>query len=401
MRVTDDQPSASNADWQKLLTSQLLIFRSTSQSGVQMKTRPISLQRLREAFAQGQLTLYLGAGASVASGIPSWDRLVTQLYVNGIARRLGRFLSVPALIPSVGKWAFAQQVVPLEVAARKLRGYYRDDSDLLLLTQAMLYGLTGYVGRNRLRPAEIRRFLAGNTTLRAVSRLCRETLPGKRGVKAVITYNYDDFLEKSLGRCPYQSIWGPIPVKRRKLPIFHVHGYIPAGSEHGSRLDEIVLTEDQYNRAAQDPYSWQNLVQIHALSASVGLMVGLSLTDRNLRRILDALKNLPQRVENYALLRYPGAWKIDDKDVENIFADMKQRIRDGFEFGYGPNPMPLIEKPGIRRKILDTVRALEEQDLAREEATLAELGVRIIWYREHAEIEDVINKILPPSGRTN
>jgi len=62
----------------------------------------LASRRLEEAFDQGRLTLYLGAGCSVASDIPTWDRLVTRLYINGIVRKLPRFTSVPGLVSAVG-----------------------------------------------------------------------------------------------------------------------------------------------------------------------------------------------------------------------------------------------------------------------------------------------------------
>src|SRR5262249_53327099 len=105
-------------------------------------------------------------------------------------------------------------------------------------------------------------------------------------------------------------------------------------------------------------------------------------------------RNLPQRVENYALLRRPQPWKLDHHDVDAIFENMKARIRDGFEISYGPSPMSLIRKPGIRRKITDAVRALEKQDRQREEAMLNQLGVGVIWYEDHAQIDDVAQQIL-------
>jgi hypothetical protein len=364
----------------------------------QQRTIASASRRLNEAFAQGRLTLYLGAGCSVASYVPSWDQLVTQLYVNGIAGRLPRFTSVPGLISAVGHWAFARQVLPLEVAARKLRGYYRDDSDLLFMIKIMLYGLTNYLDRDRLRPAEIRQLLANNHTLRAISRLCRETVPGKRGVRAVITYNYDDLLEKSLGRFRYQSVWRAANLKPQRLPIFHVHGYLPAGRKDGSGMGELVLTEDQYNRAVQNPYSWQNLVQIHSLSGSIGLMVGLSLSDRNLRSLLDALRNLPERVEAYALLLRPEPWKVGQTDIAGIIDEMKARIRDGLELGYDRTTTEDVDKSGTREKIVAMVRELERQDLTREETMLAQLGVRTIWYKDHAEIKDLMERLLPLKG---
>ena len=38
------------------------------------------LQTLREAFERGRLTVYLGAGLSLASGLPSWNTLIATLY---------------------------------------------------------------------------------------------------------------------------------------------------------------------------------------------------------------------------------------------------------------------------------------------------------------------------------
>ncbi len=347
-------------------------------------------RRLREAFNGGRLTLYLGAGVSTASEVPSWRQLVTELYMNGIGRHLHRFDSVPELVPSVSSWIFDQQDLPLEVAARRLRGYYKTDDDLMVIMRAMLYDRTGCRDRGRLHPAEIRALLDGNHTLRAVSRLCRRSVLGKHGVRAVVTYNYDDLLEKSLGRFPFQSVWRAVRLKPRTLPILHVHGFVPARPTTNLGLDDVVLTEDQYNRASHDPYSWQNLVQIHTLSGSIGLMVGLSLTDRNMRSLLDALRSLPQRVEAYALLQRPTARKLKPDDVDCVAGAMKTRIRQRF----GPHAEPQADAPGVRDKILAMVRAIDRHDLVQDEAVLTQLGVRPIWYDEHDEIEGFVAGIL-------
>jgi len=156
---------------------------------------------------------------------------------------------------------------------------------------------------SRPRPTKIRKLLARNTTLRAVANLCRRSVPGRRGVQSVVTYNYDDLLEWTLGRHPHQSVWKAVRSKSLRLPIYHVHGFVPLQDGTGSALDEIVLTEDQYHRAEQNPYSWNNLVQMRTLSDFVGLMIGLSLTDRNLRRILDNLRAMPARSKSYALMK--------------------------------------------------------------------------------------------------
>src|SRR5262249_9498146 len=164
-------------------------------------------------------------------------------------------------------------------------------------------------------------------------------------------------------------------LRPRQLPIYHVHGFVPLQDGKGSRLDEIVLSEDQYNRAAQDPYTWSNLVQMQALSQSVGLMIGLSLTDRNLRRILDNLRAMPSRTQSYALLRRPSPWKVEDHDVDSILANMKDRVHTGFEIGYDAQALAALERPEIRKAIMRMISDLDALDTRRAETTLSELGV--------------------------
>jgi hypothetical protein len=186
-------------------------------------------------------------------------------------------------------------------------------------------------------------------------------------------------------------------LRSKKLPIYHVHGFIPFGERSGSRLDEIVLSEDQYHHAAQDPYSWSNLVQMQALSESVGLMIGLSLTDWNLRRILDNVRSLPRRSQSYALLKRIGPWKVDDKDVDAIVETMKRRAR---LYRLDPqNSMAAIERPAIRKRIRNAIRRLSTLDLKREELVLADLGVTVIWYDNHDDIVDMLKSVSSVSRR--
>jgi hypothetical protein len=357
-------------------------------------TEADAVRELRRAFDEARLSLFLGAGCSVASGVPTWERLVTQLYVNGIVRKLGRHLSVPGLVSAVGHWAFAREIVPLEVAARGLRRYYESDAMFMLIVRTMLYGLTGLQQWSRPRSVDVRKLLRRNHTLRAVAGLCRLSIPSKRGVQAVITYNYDDLLEWMLERRRFQSVWNASMLRPRHLPIYHVHGLVPLREGRGSLVDEIVLSEDQYNRAAQDAYTWQNLVQMQALSETVSVMVGLSLTDRNLRRVLDNLRSMPRRNRSYALLKRPSAWNVGDQEVAAILKEMKERVRTGFEFGYDERAVALLDRPSVSNRIVSMIRDLQRLDLRRQEETLAELGVTVIWYDSHEDVAKVLGSIV-------
>jgi hypothetical protein len=43
-----------------------------------------ALGRLRQAYEDRNLALYLGAGVSVANGIPTWEQLVSAMYFAAI-----------------------------------------------------------------------------------------------------------------------------------------------------------------------------------------------------------------------------------------------------------------------------------------------------------------------------
>jgi len=44
----------------------------------------LSLDALRDAYANGNLTLYLGAGISMDNGFQSWNALVIAMYVRAV-----------------------------------------------------------------------------------------------------------------------------------------------------------------------------------------------------------------------------------------------------------------------------------------------------------------------------
>ena len=75
---------------------------------------------------------------------------------------------------------------------------------------------------------------------------------------------------------------------------------------------------EQYYSAAQDAYSWSNLVQLQRMSGSVGLMVGLSLSDRNLRRLLHVVQRASLHSEHYALLRKPQWTRPNEDELDQM-----------------------------------------------------------------------------------
>lgn len=348
-----------------------------------------SIQKLQTAYRKKNLTLYLGAGVSVANGIPSWDRLVLAMYFSaiksgGIDEALRPF---PNYLFAIAEWHLERRREPLDITARKIRNLYRDEQLFLKKLRQTLYAGFMLPDTGTIRAPDVDLLLRANTSLNALANLCKKSNRERSSVHAVITYNYDNLLEIALADTTVQSIWrGQENPIANALPIYHVHGFIPI---KGPKSDpkEIVFTEEQYHLAAQNAYSWSNLVQIKCLSSSVGLMIGLSLTDRNMRRLLDTLRKAPITSENYILLQKPKWAKPNGAQLRQIDEKAKAYF-DRFQ------------RSGIKsyerkyEEITQIIEDIEERDLDEQQSVLEELGVRPIWYKDHKRVAEILNQLM-------
>jgi len=185
---------------------------------------------------------------SIASGLPSWDALILAMYFKVMDhQRLGIWRPYPNYLFAIAEWQLQHLQEPLEISARKIRNHFRNNQQafLSLLRDTLYDGFRqGYEDRLLFpSPDSLRN---GNPTLRGVADLCN--FRPRIGIKSVVTYNYDSLLEHALDPTLYRPIWNAWQtVPARKLPIYHVHGYVPLENNKGSSPNEIVFTEDQYN----------------------------------------------------------------------------------------------------------------------------------------------------------
>lgn len=211
-------------------------------------------------------------------------------------------------------------------------------------------------------------------------------------MRSAITYNYDEVLEVALGDYHFQSFWKTAVTKQERLPIYHVHGFVPIRPDiNGSKPSEIVFTEDQYHSAQDNAYSWASLIQIQSLSNSTGLMIGLSLSDRNMRRLLDAIIRLPSRPIQYSFLKEPEWKEASDYELGKIHRKAQQ-YRERFERSG-------VKRPGIkgnqwREEILGIIGQVERFDKDQQTFVFNQLGITPIWYTDHNEIPQMIGEIL-------
>jgi hypothetical protein len=228
-----------------------------------------------------------------------------------------------------------------------------------------------------------------NPILNSVARLCRRSRGKDFGIQAVVTYNYDNLLELAIERsaCKFLPVWkSSAPLEKPARPIFHVHGYIPA---RGNSPDpaSIVFTEAQYHAAANDPYSWSNLCQIQCMSSSLGLMVGLSLMDSGMRRLLNALKITPLRKPTFALLKKPQ-WPVPTDQELNIIHESAEQYQQKLEGSGIKAPM---ERNAQIREIIDVVNRNEQENHAK---MLQEFGITPIWVEDYNQVPGILDSIL-------
>ncbi len=124
-------------------------------------------------------------------------------------------------------------------------------------------------------------------------------------VRAVVTTNYDPFLEAASStmfirhRLKPVGARGSVVGNLHQIPVFHVHGYVPY-PERGQRkkrraivpMVDPVITTDNYEKAwrPDSPFSFTMGPQVHMLRHYCTLFVGFSFRDAWVNQLLRRLK---------------------------------------------------------------------------------------------------------------
>ncbi len=87
--------------------------------------REQAIAKLQQAYGRKDLTLLLGAGVSVGSGLPNWEKLVPTMYFGLTSdQKLGGCRPFPNYLYAIAEWHLARQQEPLEVTVRKLQLFF-------------------------------------------------------------------------------------------------------------------------------------------------------------------------------------------------------------------------------------------------------------------------------------
>jgi SIR2-like protein len=326
--------------------------------------------------------LFLGAGVSIPYGLPTWKDLVLELLFEQAqgTRRLGQML--PHYRRAVASWMtdyfsydplVLARMVERDLNARASAGTPGRRTGT---SAPFLERLRAYVYANHQEPE-------GRTALQAIANLVARN--GRRGgVDAIITFNFDDLLERELRqrRIAVQSVTTGQRLDGSGFRVIHAHGYVPTDGEIGRR--DIVFTEPDYHHLTEAVFHWSLTEVVERLRKNVVLFVGLSMSDPSLRRLLDASRNSD----------IPPHWQIQkrhqirDHEVLEAMTEVERRAR---------KYAALLKKGADEQKppaaLEQSIHAALQQADSYDREVFETMGVKTIWIDEFDAIADIIDAI--------
>lgn len=240
------------------------------------------LDFLASAIKDFRTTLVLGSGVSSSVGLPLWKELLINL-VDKLCSELDNSenlaVSLKKMIDNASPAVMARYIENIAITKSGLTENireclytkYDESKESILLTPLVQLLVT---------PGDAVR------------------------ISNVLTYNFDNSLERCLKRhgVSYRSIHSAKQYagKEMGLRIFHPHGFLPHPSDDldNSFLDDSnIFSERGYNTLFMDIPHWANTLQLHHFTTRRCILVGLSMVDPSMRRLLEFAKNQGNRNE--------------------------------------------------------------------------------------------------------
>lgn len=330
-------------------------------------SRHEQISYLNRAYKDEELVLVLGAGVSSPYNLPSWGNLLQKLLFETFSnanQNTKASLALSKLFPEL----FPNS--PL-ISARFLEEYFKRNINGRTFEARVKEALYEQVNRD-----------ANSKTIQEILQFC--IAPGRSpNLDSIITYNYDDILEVTLTNSNIEIPFKPIykvgmNSKKGELPIYHVHGYLPQNQEI-DRENSITLSENLYHRQYIDVYSWNNMVQINKFKDNVCIFIGISLTDPNIRRLLDIAK--VQKGDNQKH-HYLFKRRYNPTDVKKSLEEILSK-----------NDLLLDEKSKANLKLDETSKQLLLKMEEFEELDAESFGIEIIWIDNFDEIAEFLKQV--------
>ena len=319
-------------DSQKLESPERIIVRrainNTDSEQQKAEQHKNLIQKLKEKYHTGEVVLVLGAGVSMSSGIPGWESLVSYLLYGMIQRLLVDKKAIMSMNQSeILKMASddARRMNPL-LLMRYIRTALEPKEYNLLIKEAL------YVDKP----------LPDSPLYRSICNLCRPSRR-RKGVDSIITYNFDDLLETILAQydIEFTTIFRESDERSNEvLNIFHVDGYLPRSIDDLSTDRGLVFSEEDYHHIYSDAYCWSNIHQINSFRDKTCLFIGSSITDPNMRRLLDVASRHDEKPRHFAFMLRPHVEETTNEastEALSQYKEIDERIWRSFYQALGIN----------------------------------------------------------------
>ncbi|AYA04081.1 hypothetical protein BEN74_15585 [Acinetobacter sp. WCHAc010034] len=238
----------------------------------------------------GKISLLLGAGVSCSANLPSWNELISSLFITYLVNSTLDNKQLGAM--SIDEYGKAINHISKNISEKYLKS-------ALLSARYLQNGFSTQINESdnfimELQKTLYKKEIKTSKLIQTIGNLCIPTRTGAK-VNSIITYNFDNLIEIHLDslNLKYKSIFlDNIKYQNEELPIYHVHGYIPKDIKLEEANDsfqdmDLIFSEEGYHRMYSIPYHWSNLIQPSTLKEHTCIMIGLSLDDPNLRRLLE------------------------------------------------------------------------------------------------------------------
>ena len=338
------------------------------------------LREVREQHRDGRLGFLVGAGLSVPIGLPGWAAFNESLLVEAIGRHSpGGAAQARALSRAYLDLLQGQSLAAVDLVRQRV------GSDFHVVLRGALYE------REQLRkfqPTEVHYALA---------RLALDSHPP---YPCLHTTNYDDLLELTIANMQNGRRPRAVHATRRSSAdgprVVHLHGYFPydfPGATEDKRLAaELVASDLDYHRLSNDHAAWTNRELMALLDSRSVLIVGMSLTDPNVRRLLAYLsehkKSHDEAHDHFVILQQRPP--MDGADAQRA-SEMLDEDEHRFWHGQGVKILRLASWDGLNY-LLRRIRFTDEEwDKSHKE-------LRVSWAAERYREVDFDDDTLQEMG---
>lgn len=244
-----------------------------------------TMNQFRHSGVESHSTILLGAGASITSGLPSWNDFARELLV-----------SSGAVNESSAELLLKHQEPMIAVESARAA----DESTWEQRLSDALY--EGVKDLEVLEPSPLHLATVGHYL-------------ESRSNRSILTLNFDVLIEQTL-LMETQEVAESVTRSSdmdHKNAVFHLHGVITP-----DKTENVILTLNDFTKLIEDKDSWQSGLLSAAVSKGALIIAGTSYRDPDLRQWLySALKYKPRNHKAFVLLARES-FKVSKEEFSNL-----------------------------------------------------------------------------------